>query len=255
MMVVNGPIVKQIGLNSGMYCFGAGTRANTTISRAVSLLLANCAEAKMGGIQRGEWGYSGRFNCCVGENEDVGWGPTMAEMQGFDSSTSTVTIKEVVEGRTQIRCNFTTADGLLKTMAGFWPHVGGKDLLFLPPQYVDVFKKAGVSREDVRHYLRENICHSVAELKRRGAYHDLDSGELSGVMPEVKPGDENKLVYPFSGKGKDAQQLGGLGPQEAVSVRQPDIIPIVAGGDAGLMVYVVPGTDDWPFITREIRTR
>jgi hypothetical protein len=254
MMVVNGPIVKQIDLNAGMYCFGAGPRANTTISRAVSLLLANCAEAKMGGIQRGEWGYSGRFNCCVGENEDVGWGPTLAEMQGYDSVTSTVTVKEVVEGRTQIRCNFTTTEGLLKTMAGYWPHVGGKNLLFIPPQYVEVFKKAGVSREDVRHYLRENIVYSVAELKRRGAYHDVDSGELSGVMPEVKPGDESKLVYPFAGKSKDAQLLGGLGAQESVSVRQPDIIPIVAGGDAGLMVYVVPGTDDWPFITRPIKT-
>jgi len=119
---------------------------------------------------------------------------------------------------------------------------GGKNLLFLPPQYVDVFKKAEVSREDVRNYLRENIGYSVAELKRRGAYHDVDSGELSGVWPEVKPGDESKMVYPLAGKSKDAQLLGGLGAQESVSVRQPDIIPTVAGGNAGLMVYVVPGT-------------
>ena len=132
---------------------------------------------------------------------------------------------------------------------------GGKNLLFLPPQYVDVFKKAGVTREDVRQYLRTNIGYSVADLKRRGAYHAMDSGELSGVWPEVLPGDAEKIVYPYSGKATDVERLGGLGPQEAADVHKPDIIPLVAGGDAGLNVYVVPGTEDWPVITRPIKTR
>ena len=136
MIVVNGPIVKEIGLNSGMYCFGSGVRANCTIARGVSLLLSNCAEARIGGIQRGQFGYSGRFNNCVGENEDVDWGPTLSEMQGYAPGTSTVSIKEVPEGRAQLRCNYTTADGILRTMAGFWPEVGGKDLLFISPQFV-----------------------------------------------------------------------------------------------------------------------
>ncbi|MFQ5814569.1 MAG: hypothetical protein ACE5I2_15425 [Anaerolineae bacterium] len=255
MMIVNGPIVKQIGLNSGMYCFGAGVRANCTIARGISLLLANCAEARTGGIQRGQFGYSGRFNNCVGENEDVEWGPPLNVMQGYDSETSTVTIKEVREGRTQVSCNFTTSEGILKTMAGAWPHVGSKDLLFIPPPFVEIFKKAGVTREDVQQYLRENIRFSVAELKRKGAWHGMDVKELAGVMPQVEQGDEQRIVYPYSGRAGDQEHLAGLGAREALPVREPDIIPIVAGGDAGLMVLVMPGTVDWPMVTRPIRER
>jgi hypothetical protein len=255
MMVVNGPITKSIGLNGGMYCFGAGVRANCTIARAISLLLANCAEARIGGIQRGQFGYSGRFNNCIAENEDVDWGPPLHVMQGYEPGTSTVTIKEVSEGRMQIRCNFTSAEDLLKTMAGAWPHIGRKDLLFIPPHFAEIFQAAGVSRADVRQYLREHICFSVAELKRRGEWHGLGRGELTGVMPEVQPGDEHKLVYPYSGRTEDKEQLTGLAAREALAVFEPDIIPIVAGGDAGLAVLVMPGTADWPLITRPITTR
>jgi hypothetical protein len=252
MMVVNGPIAKDIGLNAGMYCFGAGVRANCTIARAISLLLANCAEARIGGVQRGQFGYSGRFNNCIAENEDVGWGPPLNVMQGYASGTSTVSIKEVSEGRMQIQCNFTSAEGLLKTLAGSWPHIGRKDLLFLPPHFAEIFLAAGVTRDDVRQYLRENIRFSVAELKHRGAWHGIDGGELAGVMPEVQPGDEHKMVYPYSGRTEDKEQLAGLGPREALAVYEPDIIPIVAGGDAGLGVLIIPGTADWPMVTRPI---
>lgn len=254
-MVVNGPIAKAIGLNGGMYCFGAGVRANCTIARAISLLLANCAEARIGGIQRGQFGYSGRFNNCIAENEDVGWGPPLNVMQGYAPGTNTVSLKEVSEGRAQIQCNFTSAEGLLKTLAGSWPHVGRKDLVFLPPPFAEIFMAAGMTREDVRQYLRENIRFSVAALKRRGAWHGMGDGEMAGVMPEVKPGDEQRMVHPYSGRMEDKEQLAGLGPREALAVYEPDIIPIVAGGDAGLGVLILPGTPDWPMITRPIRAR
>jgi hypothetical protein len=253
MMVINGPIAKDIGLNGGLYCFGAGVRANCTIARAISLLLANCAEARIGGIQRGQFGYSGRFNNCIAENEDVEWGPPLNVMQGYASGTNTVSIKEVSEGRTQIRCNFTSAEDLLKTMAGAWPYIGQKDLLFIPPSFAEIFLAAGVTRHDVRQYLRENIRFSVAELKRRGAWHSLGDSELSGVMPEVQPGDEQTMVYPYSGRTEDKEQLAGLGPREALTVKEPDIIPIVAGGDAGLVMLVIPGTADWPMVTRPVQ--
>jgi hypothetical protein len=252
MMVVNGPIAKTIGLNAGMYCFGAGVRANCTIARAISLLLSNCAEARIGGIQRGLFGYSGRFNNCIAENEDVGWGPPLHVMQGYDPGTNAVSIKEVSAGRMQMRCNFTSAEGLLKTMAGAWPHIGRKDLLFIPPHFAEIFLAAGVRREDVRQYLRENIRFSVADLKRMGEWHSVGSSDLSGVMPEIKPGDEREWVYPYSGRMEDKEQLAGLGARETLAVFEPDIIPIVAGGDAGLAVLVMPGTADWPIITRPI---
>src|SRR5579862_1655451 len=41
LVIVSGPIVKQIGMHYGMGVFGSGNRANATIGRAISLLLWN----------------------------------------------------------------------------------------------------------------------------------------------------------------------------------------------------------------------
>ena len=40
-LVVNGPISKEIGMNSGINCLGQGNRANATIGRALQLIIRN----------------------------------------------------------------------------------------------------------------------------------------------------------------------------------------------------------------------
>lgn len=50
-IIVNGPIARTLGINSGMNCLGQGTRANATIGRALRLILQN-----IGGALPGEGG-------------------------------------------------------------------------------------------------------------------------------------------------------------------------------------------------------
>ncbi|MEN3354787.1 MAG: hypothetical protein V7640_2945, partial [Betaproteobacteria bacterium] len=38
-IIVNGPIARTLGINSGMNCLGQGSRANATIGRALRLVL------------------------------------------------------------------------------------------------------------------------------------------------------------------------------------------------------------------------
>ena len=40
-VVVNGPIAREIGMNSGINCLGQGNRANATIGRALALIIRN----------------------------------------------------------------------------------------------------------------------------------------------------------------------------------------------------------------------
>src|SRR5579864_2554968 len=46
MMMVSGPIRKELEINCGSNCFGQGWRANATIGRALSLILMNVGGAK-----------------------------------------------------------------------------------------------------------------------------------------------------------------------------------------------------------------
>ncbi len=60
MFIVNGPIIEEIGLNDSTYVLGVGSRANMTIGRAISLTLANCMDARAGGVQLGVMGNGAR---------------------------------------------------------------------------------------------------------------------------------------------------------------------------------------------------
>jgi hypothetical protein len=56
LLIISGPVVNELSMATGEYAFGSARRANATIGRAVSLLLANCFGAKVGGVQQGSMG-------------------------------------------------------------------------------------------------------------------------------------------------------------------------------------------------------
>jgi len=45
LVIVNGPVAKELGINSGHNAFGPGTRSNATIGRAIRLALVNIGGA------------------------------------------------------------------------------------------------------------------------------------------------------------------------------------------------------------------
>ena len=52
MVVVNGPVARRIGMNSGVNALGQGNRANASIGRALQLLIRNVGGGAPGGIDR-----------------------------------------------------------------------------------------------------------------------------------------------------------------------------------------------------------
>ncbi len=93
-VVVNGPLSRRIGMNSGHNCLGQGNRANATIGRALQLIIRNVGGGKPGkhGIDRAAFGNPGKYTFCFAENEeDSPWEPLCAEA-GFTAGTDTVTL-------------------------------------------------------------------------------------------------------------------------------------------------------------------
>jgi len=52
LLIINGPVREQIGLNSGRGTLGPGYRANATIGRAVQLVVRNVGGGKPGGVEK-----------------------------------------------------------------------------------------------------------------------------------------------------------------------------------------------------------
>ncbi|MDH5294152.1 MAG: thioredoxin, partial [Acidimicrobiia bacterium] len=69
-IVVNGPIRERIGMNSGMNALGPGNRANSTIGRALNLVVRNVGGAKPGGVDRATLGSPAKIGLCFPEAEE-----------------------------------------------------------------------------------------------------------------------------------------------------------------------------------------
>lgn len=91
-VIVNGPVCRRIGLNSGFNVLGHGTRANATIARALVLIAMNVGGARPGGVDRSTLGHPGKHGLCFAEDEsDPAW-QTLAASRGIEEGRSAVTV-------------------------------------------------------------------------------------------------------------------------------------------------------------------
>ena len=69
LMIVNGPVARALGFNSGDNLFGPGWRANATVGRAVRLVMRNAIGTLPGKLDRGTLGHPGKYTYVIAENE------------------------------------------------------------------------------------------------------------------------------------------------------------------------------------------
>ena len=82
-VIVNGPIARAIGMNSGVNALGQGNRANATIGRALQLVIRNVGGGRPGEVDRATLGNPGKYTFCFAEDEAGSpWEPLSVE-RGF----------------------------------------------------------------------------------------------------------------------------------------------------------------------------
>jgi hypothetical protein len=90
LLIVNGPLAREIGMNGGCNAFGSGNRANATIGRALRLVLLNVGGGWPGDLDKSTLGHPGKYTYCVAENEAISpFAPYHVE-KGFNADESTV---------------------------------------------------------------------------------------------------------------------------------------------------------------------
>ncbi len=232
MFIINGPQVKELNFNSGMYVFGPGNRANATVGRAMSLVLANCMEARIGGIQRGTMGHASRYGFCISENEDTQWEPLHVE-RGFNRDANVVTAYPSGDPPAHILgpmyefSALQTAEMIsMKLARSRFFYAMGSYVLVISPTLQETFVKDGWSKANLRQYVMENCYISAADAKRMG-YWWYD-GSPNGKAPVVETGDEDRKVYLFKREDWYENDIWF----DAGRDREPDILIVVAGGDS-----------------------
>src|SRR3989441_7304504 len=90
-LIVNGPVGREIGVNARGNLFGPGFRANATIGRAIRLIMTTIGGGVPQQADKSTLGNPAKYTCCFAENEASSpWAPLHVE-RGFEAETSTVT--------------------------------------------------------------------------------------------------------------------------------------------------------------------
>ena len=91
-VVVNGPVRRQIGMNSKGNALGQGNRANSSIGRALQLVIRNIGEGRPQEVDRATLGNPGKLSYCFAEDEEgSSWEPLSVE-RGVKLGVSAVTV-------------------------------------------------------------------------------------------------------------------------------------------------------------------
>ncbi|MCC7417709.1 MAG: hypothetical protein IT176_11255, partial [Acidobacteria bacterium] len=128
LVVVNGPVARELGINAGHNAFGPCTRANATIGRAIRLALLNIGGAIPAVGDMATMGAPSKYTYVVAENEEASpWEPLHVE-RGFARDASTVTVIGA-EGPHNVNDHESvTALGILRMIAGTVAITGGNDV-------------------------------------------------------------------------------------------------------------------------------
>ncbi len=253
-MIVSGPIVKRIGLNFGIWVLGPGTRANATIGRALSLIVANCADGVTGGLQRGTYGHPGRYGgLCIGENPEIaGWDPLHVE-RGYERNVSTVTMVSTYPWMATPHFPESDPESILQRVALHISETGfyrGVYPVLLGKHWAEAFVKAGWSKARLNDWMAENTWQSVAELKRRGRWGLITAGAVSPVGTPPAPGDEARRIHLWK-DGPDDAAVFDSGSRD----RARGTCFVAAGGNAGKTICILsPYIVSTNPVTRVIRT-
>ena len=157
MIIVNGPVAKQLEINSGSNVLGQGRKSNAVIGRALRFVLLNIGGGVPGKLDKACHGQPGKFSFCIAENEDRSPWPPFHVDRGYGPEESTVSVIGVTGTQDIIHYARTTADQILDALANAIPreglknlYSGGEPLLIFGPEQADVLGAAGLSKRDVK---------------------------------------------------------------------------------------------------------
>jgi hypothetical protein len=160
MLIVSGPIAKEIGVNSGAGLLGPGYHANATIGRAFQTILRNVGGAHSPSPNQATHGQSGEFTMCIAESESNPWGPIRTQL-GLKKEDDAVIAFPIFQRRNVNDHWNTTGKGILTNIAQEMAVVENPMLrlsgivLLLGPEHASTIVKDKWDLANIRRFLYE----------------------------------------------------------------------------------------------------
>ncbi len=236
LIIVNGSIVKELGLNAAGNVFGSGNRANATIGRALQLILRNVGGDIPGETDMATHGHAGKFTFCIAENEDESpWEPLHVE-RGFKATDSTVTVIGGSSPQNVFTYGCESGAEILDHLIGALTGLGHNNIIFptgplfaLSPEHAQTLARDGYDKARIKQEMFERARIPLTRFGKRS---------VTGL--------HHRRARWFEIAG-DPDHIG-------IADRAGDINIVVAGG-AGIHSQFVPTSFSYGPVTRLVRTK
>jgi hypothetical protein len=183
-MIINGPIRKQLPINSGFSLFGPSAKypAGAIIGHAVRLTLQNVGGLIPGVTAMSQYAQPGRFGVglCFCEAEDKSpWEPLHVE-RGFNPKSNTVTVFGV-QNIVNVTSFVPETDAkLIEHMtvpnALYWYlSPGAAGIMVVGPGLANLYKAKGWSKQDLQKYLWQEARIPYDKMVKFGRSEDLSA--------------------------------------------------------------------------------
>jgi hypothetical protein len=210
LVIVNGPIVERLRINSGRGLFGPGWRANATIGRALRLVLVNVGGAGPG-VDASQTGHPGKYTYCIAEYEAANpWEPLHVE-RGFARGQSVVTVVNTEAPHSMTENVQGDPDEIVTTFASSMATLGvnnlysqGNPVLVLGIEHAQHIAAAGWSKRDLQTALFERARQPWGIMKNRGK-------SKGPRFPEWIDRNDDRSMVPILWKAEDLITLVGGG--------------------------------------------
>ena len=227
-LILNGPITKRIGMNSGINVLGSDNRANATIGRAVNLVVRNVGGGVPGGIDRSTLGGPGKISFCFAEDEsDETWTP-LHVARGCAPGSNAVTVFQGSGMQDFIDMRSRTPQELTTSLAASLAVVGNVKLaehcnavLVLSPEHHQIYRDAGWTRQNIEEALYDALRRPGKNLVRGagGIGEGIDPARSAGMVDKFWRGHGLLIVRAGGPAGLHSAILsgwpGGRAPEQS----------------------------------------
>jgi len=184
-IVCSGPGTRAIGMNSGGNALGQGNRANSTIGRALQLVVRNVGGGRPGEVDRATHGGPGKLSFCFAENDTGSPYGSLAVEHGIEPGVDAITLFAGEGPRCVVDQLSREPDSLARSLAVALQAVHHPKLvmafdaiLVMGPEHARVFADAGWGREQI-------VAGIMAHLSRPGSELVRGADEMAEGLPEA----------------------------------------------------------------------
>ena len=230
LVLVSGPLTKEVGLYGGQGCLGPGPWANAAIGRAVNLVLINTCRSVPGVCDLACTSSQAEFTYCFAEEAELTPWPTI-NAERFDGTTTSVLVLKAEPPHDIIDFLSLTAGDLLDTVADSCTTLGSNNaympgtlILVLVPDHMELLKREGWHKEKVREHIHQRVHNETPLVRNRG------------LSPARPPDFENRHPMPVTRSPRDVEVVvaGGRGGHSVV------ILPWALHSDAIVEPVLLP---------------